>query len=206
MRFAAIAGAVLLWFILLFAFGNAGVPWLLGVYGGLLAYFTYLRFREEHSALRLAWSSTPFQGIQGPGFTPLEIDALGALFPDKSRAASLNFAEVVLRWNTGSGCLTAIRGQSGAPPVAQPATIDTPWFRIEGIDHPVGCRLWPGERGGPELLEFFCGGERTVEIDWARVAYSETNERRESTIPKTRPLFDIDRIIAAMAFAQQSEA
>ncbi len=208
-RFGLIAGAVLIWFVVLFAFGNAAVPWLSAVYGTLLLYIAVLSFEEGHSAVMLVWSDAPIQSIQGPGFTALEVAALEALVPQRrDRSAMLAAAEVVLRWNTGAGCLTAMEA---GPDQKRLALGDTPqgvaWFKVVGIDTPVGCRLWPATPTEPALLDFFCGGERTVDIDWATVPFVEAAAGPVSIVPAKPPAFDINRVMTAMeqAFARLAE-
>ncbi len=202
-RFALISGAVLICFVAMFVFGNAAAAWVLGAYVGMLGYFSYIRFGELRSASRLQWSNLPLQSAQGPGFTPREVGALEELFPDACRRmTAFRSAEVVLRWNTGSNCLTAVRRSVDAAQLSMADSNHVAWFRVAGIQHPVGCRFWPATGDQPDFLEFFCGGERTVDIDWARVRFTESSAQPAQAIPKTKPSFDLDRIMIAMAEAQ----
>ena len=199
--------AVALWFAALFAFGNAGALWLLAIYSGFVLYAGWLRFREEFGLRRLEWDALPLQAMaQGPGFTSLELEAIRQFTERSSSSAKLidhhfRNAEVRLRLNTGMGCVVAIE-TTAAWPLDQDVLAITPWFEVDGLKSPVGCRFWPTD-GIIDLMEFFCGGEGTRDLDWTSAAFSVLDTGPRQTVPKSRPVLDISRLTALMTRARE---
>ena len=201
LAFLAVGG----WFATLFVFGNQGAPWLLAVYGVLIVVLGRMRFKEELSFSRLAARNTPLQSTQGPGFSPMEVAAVQALVEHVGPQVAPYFrnAEVILRWNTGSGCLTAIR--SSTPVAINDQALEfVSWFEVRGLSSPVGCRFWKNQET-IDVMEFFCAGERTVDLDWHRVEFSSAPAGDQRTVPASRPTIDLEQLIAMVAVQSTRE-
>ena len=162
-------------FGVLIAFGNAAIPWFFGLYAfcwtlGFL--FWQQRFVRNYFRWR---SRTRLQSQQGPGFSTLELAAIEQ-FLDRAgpqeAAARRHFeqAEVVSRYNSGAGGVTAIR--SSQPwPWTKPATDNVSWFHIDQLNAVVGCQFWPGPAERLSILEIFAGDTNTAQLDWMTVTF-----------------------------------
>lgn len=162
-------------FGVLIAFGNAAIPWFVGLYAfcwtlGFL--FWQQRFIRNYFRWR---SGSRLQSQQGPGFSTLELAAIEQLI-DRAGAKTDNarryfeFAEVFSRYNSGSGGVTAIASVHPWPWVEALAE-DVSWFHIDELNAVVGCKFWPGSAEGLSTLEIFAGAARTAQLDWTTVSF-----------------------------------
>lgn len=110
------------------------------------------------------------QPIQGPGFTPLELAALGELAKSLSEAVPtfpifLSKAQVISRFNNGAGCVTQIHADASIPLHRASQTVF--YFWLGELEGPAGCQFWIDEGDGIAVLEFFTGEIDTRRFDWA---------------------------------------
>lgn len=176
------------WFFTMFAFGNKALPWFFASYGALLAALLVFRGRAILSNSRLWEKGLNHQPEPWAGFTPMElavIEAADQAAPDARLRAALAGAEVALRYDSGHGAVSTIKG---GRPLKSPAVFDASlWFKVSGLDAPVGARLWPDAGGAPELIELFTEA-RTGRLDWTRAAFEVIDTPRAAPVPKTRPI------------------
>lgn len=170
--------------------GNGAVPWVLGGYAII---FMFAAVRQAFRIGRREWQASrtfPIQSEPSPGFTPLEVEAIRLIGEVSGHSGEivrhLSSAEVSLRWNTGSGCLVKLEGAS--PPLSNVAMLDeVAWFSLEGVRAPVGFRIWHTD-GVVDLIEAFCGGYSTPDVDWRKAAFTAALSPPGNRGPVQRPL------------------
>ena len=170
------------------AFGNKALPWFFVSYGVLLAVLMFVRGREVFSNLRLWEKGLNYQPEQQAGFTPMElavIEAVDEAAPASRLRAALAGAEIALRYDSGHGCVSKIKGTRS---LASPAAFDAvAWFEVSTLNAPVGARLWCDAEGAPDLIELFTEAQ-TGRHDWTRALFEVTDVPRPAPIPRTRPI------------------
>lgn len=150
-------------------FWALGGIWLTFFLIGLVNVPTILR------AFGAAYAARPLQPNPKAGFTPLEVavlqefSELAAIHPGALAAAFVD-AEVSLRINTGSGCVTEISGVHALPaPAMQPSRIVA--LELSALPLPVGATLWSDEDRNAAMIEIFTGGQDTCALDWISVDF-----------------------------------
>ena len=184
-----VAAIVFFYFVAGAIWGSDAVPWVLG---GYLLIFMGVAFRQALRLGRREWEASltfPIQSEPTAGFTPLEVEAIAAIGDAaagrSALVANLASAEVGLRWNTGSGCLVTVFG--AAPALADPSILDAvAWFSLDGASAPVGFRIWHTE-GVVDLIEAFCDGYQTADIDWRKAAFVALPTSLDHRNPSLRP-------------------
>lgn len=161
------------------AFGNASIPWFLGLY----VFFWTLALLAWRQGLirnyRLWRTGLIFQDDQGPGFSTLEVAAINELLANSgSEAMALRRhfegAEVVARYNSGLGGVTTIRSQYPRS-VMDDVTNHVSWFSVSDLGV-VGSRFWTDQTGVVVMLEVFTGGRDTAHVDWTKVSFVAASE------------------------------
>ena len=113
------------------------------------------------------------------------IETVDEAAPESRLRAALAGAEVLLRYDSGHGCVCTIEG---AGSLASPAAFDAlAWFEVSGLSAPVGARLWCDAEGAPDLIELFTEA-RTGRHDWTRAAFEVTDVPHPAPIPRSRPI------------------
>ncbi|WP_439470776.1 hypothetical protein [Brevundimonas sp.] len=156
-----------IWFGSLFAFGNAAGPWAILGYVILFGGFGVVQARAYMRRLKL-WQGTIKRQPedQEPRYSPLERMTLDRLL--QGSTWELGGALVRERYNSGRGCVVTLDGPKiGLPPATFERLV---CLSVEGLDAPVGARLWPDEDGRAAMLEFFTTAD-TRTFDWSRPAF-----------------------------------
>ena len=180
-------------FFALFAFGNAGALWVLGIYAFALTLAVLARMASVRRNHRLWLKGRKIQSEPGPGFSALEAAAISQLLEQaRTQQAELQkhlqTSEVVSRYNSGTGSVTLIRS-SNPRSVSSAALEPIAWFAVTGLETIVGCRFWPDEQGLLSTMEFFTGGENTAFVDWTRVAFDDApTGAPRPPVPTTAPV------------------
>ncbi len=181
-------------FALLFLYGSrlnfiVGLKGLGAVYLAAALVSVVVVIRQALVLYRQWLDKLGFQPIQGPGFTPLELAALGELTTETHGAATmlrrfLSDAEVVSRFNNGAGCITQIRSALLLPHAPNALVC----FHVGGLPGPIGCRLWPAADGAIALVEFFTDGVDTRRFDWATADFEIVPVPPGLRPPQMRPI------------------
>lgn len=179
-------------FAVLFGFQNAGASWLIGLYVACLPVVVVGGVLATRRRLRLWLTGFSLQPEPRAGFTTLEVAAINDLI-DHSGAegaalrSHFGVSEVVLRYNSGTGCITTVRSEQPRP-VSDAVLKHVSWYRLNGLPGKVGCKFWASD-GVIDLMEIFCGGEDTRLIDWTRVTFTpEADGSGAPGIPESRPI------------------
>src|SRR5690606_35853076 len=158
-------------FLALFAFGNAGAFWVLGIYAFALTLAVLARMSGVRRNHRLWLAGLKVQSDPGTGFSALEVAAIRQVLEQARNEQAelqkhLTASEVVSRYNSGAGSVTLIR--SSNPRSVSSAVLEpTAWFAMKGLETVVGCRFWADDQGMLSTIEFFTGGENTALVDWS---------------------------------------
>lgn len=178
-------------FLALSLFGNAAAPWVIGVLVCGVTLFSLIRLGAVVTNIRLWLSGMAVQSEPGPGFSALEVAAIQDLLAQagpEAQALGRHFAgaEVVERYNSGTGNVTTIR--SATPhPVLSDAVAGLAWFHVDGVSGIVGARFWVDQKGLVTLLEFFTGGEGTARLDWTRARFEPASGGAPRPTPPSMP-------------------
>jgi hypothetical protein len=166
-------------FAALIAFGNASIPWFLGIYAvfWVLAFLAWSKglIRNYH----LWRSGLILQDNQGPGFSTLEVAAINELLVKsgpEAMALRRHFegAEVVARYNSGLGGVTTFQSEYPRS-VTEDVTNHISWFSVNDLGV-VGTKFWADQTGLIVMLEFFTGGRNTAHFDWTKVLFVAASE------------------------------
>jgi len=180
-------------FLALFIFGNAGALWVIGIYVFGVTLWVLTQWKDLAVNYRLWLSGLKVQSHQGPGFSALEVEAIAEFLahigPD-AQALSRHFAgaEVLARYNSGTGSVTSFRSTMPHGATADLAGCVS-WFVVDGVDGVVGGRFWKDQDGVITTLEFFTGGRDTSHLDWTAVSFEPAIVgRARPLIPSTPPI------------------
>lgn len=179
-------------FAVLFGFGNAGAPWVIGFYLACLTVGIVGGVIAARRRLRLWLIGFGVQPEPREGFTTLEVAAINDLIehsgPEGGALRShFRLSEAVLRYNSGTGCVTTVRSDRPQP-VSDAVLKHVSWYRLNGLPGKVGCKFWASD-GVIDLMEIFCGGEDTRLIDWTRVTFiPDVDGPGAPRIPESRPI------------------
>lgn len=180
-------------FLALFIFGNAGAMWVIGILAFGLTLATLTQWKDLSRNYRLWLSGLRIQSPQGPGFSSLEVEAIRNLLGQvgaEAEALNRHFAgaEVFARYNSGAGSVTSFRSATPSKVSADIAPC-VAWFAVDGVDGPVGSRLWADQDGVITSLEFFTGGRDTSHLDWTSVSFGPPPAGCERPpVPSTPPI------------------
>lgn len=171
--------------------------WLKGLGGLYLIAFAIslaLGLRQGVRIYREWIDKLGFQPTQGPGFTTLELavfDELEKTLIEEAPALRrfLAQAEVVSRFNSGTGCITRIRS-SHAQAVARASEVIF-FFQLKTLAGPTGCRVWTDEAEVIDLMEFFTGTVDTRKFDWDTTDFEPIDPPEHLKPPTIRPISTI---------------
>lgn len=183
-------------FVVMFAFGNAAVVWLLGVYvfGMTLAVLAGIKNAGHEYAVWLR--SLNVQPRQADGFSALEVAAIHEILVDARNDEAgawhlyLQYAEVVERYNSGSGCIVSIRSHHLAP-MTDVIRGRQVWFAVSQTKVVTGAHIWPEDENGILMLEFFTGGQDTRHWLWTDEIFSPVTDNIEYPfVPLQKPIIN----------------